>query len=470
MVFDTPEFFIFFAVVLALYYVLNHRWQNILLVASSYFFYGWFDWRFCGLLAFSTLLDWYCGLHIQKPGGRKWLYLSVIGQLSLLGFFKYYNFFEENFERLFAAIGWKADWWTLNVVLPVGISFYTFQTLSYTIDLGRGKLKPVRNLLDFAVFVSFWPHLVAGPILRATYMLPQILRRRKVTTRLLAHGTYFIMVGLVKKVAVADVVASAIEGPATHPEQFNSWTLLLSAYLFAFRLYCDFSGYTDIARGVSLFMGFRLQENFLWPYFSVGITQFWRRWHVSLASWLRDYLYIPLGGNRKGLPRQLLNLMITFTLCGLWHRPTWNFIFWGTANGVFLCTGKLIAPWYERFICFTRRVGLQYIVLFILGLATFHMMVLTHMLIGMVPQLGPTARFYQHLFEFSYAPDPNRLRLTLYAAGVLLFIDVPEFVHDNHTYLFRKPLIWRAVFYAVMITLLILTWTKDYVPFFYFQF
>jgi D-alanyl-lipoteichoic acid acyltransferase DltB (MBOAT superfamily) len=237
LVFDTPEFFVFFVIVLGLYYVLNHRWQNILLVASSYFFYGWFDWRFCGLLAFSTVLDWYCGLKIPGPHGRKWLYLSVIGQLAMLGFFKYYNFFEENFERLFAAIGWQVDGWTLNVVLPLGISFYTFQTLSYTIDVGRGQLKPVRNLIDFAAFVAFWPHLVAGPILRASYMLPQIMAPRRVDTRLWSEGTYFVIVGLVKKVAVADVIGNWIEGPVANPGDYSSWTLLLTAYMFAIRIY-----------------------------------------------------------------------------------------------------------------------------------------------------------------------------------------------------------------------------------------
>ncbi len=469
MVFDTPEFFVFFAVVLALYYVLNHKWQNVLLVASSYFFYGWFDWRFCGLLALSTVIDWYCGLKIPGPGGRKWLYASVISQLGLLGFFKYFNFFRDNFQALFAHIGWNADWWTLDVVLPLGISFYTFQTLSYTIDIGRGQLKPVRSLMDFAVFVSFWPHLVAGPILRASYMLPQILAPRRVDTRNWAEGTYFILVGLVKKVAVADVIANAILEPITNPGAYSSWTLLLCCYLFAIRIYCDFSGYTDIARGVSLFMGFRLQENFLWPYFSVGITDFWRRWHISLASWLRDYLYIPLGGSRGGTFNTYRNLLITFTLCGLWHKPTWNFIFWGFINGVFLCIGKLSSPLYHRFLEMTKRIGLYPVTILLLGLATFQMMVLTHIL-AILPGWDQTQEFYRKLMQFSYTPEPDRVRLTVYAVAVMLFIDVPEYVHDRHTWLIDKPVLLRAAVYAAFIGLLMLTWTKDYQPFFYFQF
>lgn len=469
MVFDTPEFFVFFAVVLALYYVLDHRWQNILLVVSSYFFYGWFDWRFCGLLAASTVIDWYCGLHIPGPRGRKWLYVSVISQLSLLGFFKYYNFFEENFKRLFESIGWQADFWTLNVVLPVGISFYTFQTLSYTIDVGRGQLKPVRNLLDFAVFVSFWPHLVAGPILRASYMLPQVLRRRRVSTRMIAEGTYFILVGLVKKVAVADVIANWIEEPIANPSAYSSWTLLLVAYMFAIRIYCDFSGYTDIARGASLFMGFRLQENFMWPYFSVGIADFWRRWHISLASWLRDYLYFPLGGSRVSTWKIYRNLIVTFTLCGLWHKPTWNFVFWGFLNGVLLCVGRAIGPWFRGFVGWTEQGKLYVPTMVVLGLLTFHMLILTQ-IVAIIPGWSDTMDYYRTLLSFSWSPEPDRARLTAYAMGVMLLIDVPEFLHRRHTWVIDKPPLFRGAVYASLITLLVLTWTKDYQPFFYFQF
>ncbi len=469
MVFDTPEFFIFFAIVLGLYYVLNFRWQNILLVASSYFFYGWFDWRFCGLLAISTVLDWYCGLKIPGPGGRKWLYVSVIGQLSLLGFFKYYNFFEENFERLFQAIGWNADGWTLNVMLPLGISFYTFQTLSYTIDVGRGQLKPVRNLLDFAVFVSFWPHLVAGPILRASYMLPQILAPRRVDARMWSEGTYFVLVGLVKKVAVADVIANWIQAPISSPSDYSSWTLFLVAHMFVIRIYCDFAGYTDIARGVSLFMGFRLQENFMWPYFAVGITDFWRRWHISLASWLRDYLYFPLGGSRAGTWKTYRNLIITFTLAGLWHKPTWNFVFWGFINGVFLCIGKAISPWYRAFLEATKRSGLYPATMFVLGLLTFHMLLFTQ-IISIIPGTERTIEFYRTLLQFTYSPEPDRLRLVLYATGIIMLIDIPEFLHGRHTWLMDKSFVLRGAVYAAFIAILVLTWTQDYQPFIYFDF
>ena len=469
MVFDTPEFFVFFLVTLGLYYILNHKWQNALLVASSYFFYGWFDWRFCGLLAFSTVLDWYCGLKIPKPGGRKWLYVSVIGQLSLLGFFKYFNFFEENVQRVFHHIGFRADWWTLKVILPLGISFYTFQTLSYTLDISRGKLKPVRSLMDFAVFVSFWPHLVAGPILRASWLLPQVLEKRRVNTRDWAEGTYFIIIGLVKKVAVADVIANWIEAPVHDPAHYSSWTLLLVAYMFAVRIYCDFAGYTDIARGVSLFMGFRLQENFLWPYFSVGITEFWRRWHISLAGWLRDYLYIPLGGSRGGTFKTYRNLMITFTLCGLWHKASWNFIGWGFINGIFLCIGKSMARPYQRLIDWSERINFKPALMLILGLLTFQMMALTDIL-AIIPGFHQTAAYYEQLLKFTYAPDPDRLRLTIYALAVMLLIDVPEALHGRHEYLIDRPVIVRGAVYAACIALLVLTWTKDYQPFFYFQF
>ncbi|MGI8906545.1 MAG: MBOAT family O-acyltransferase [Candidatus Sumerlaeaceae bacterium] len=469
MVFNTPEFFIFFAIVVGLYYVFNHRWQNILLVGSSYVFYSFWDWRFCGLLAISTILDWYCGLKIPGPNGKKWLYASVIGQLGMLGFFKYFNFFEEAVRQMFLRLGWAADWWTLKVVLPVGISFYTFQTLSYTIDIWRGKLKPVRSLMDFAVFVSFWPHLVAGPILRASFLLPQILERRKVTMRDWGEGTYFILVGLVKKVAVADVIVTAIEHARTYPMEYSSWQLVLTCYLFAIRVYCDFSGYTDIARGASMFMGFRLQENFRWPYFSAGISEFWRRWHISLSSWLRDYVYISLGGNRGGTYQTYRNLMITMALCGLWHGPTWNYVLWGTINGVFLSIGRMIGKSYDAFVERLGSMHLRPVWLFLVGLFTFQLMSMSHMF-AILPGLPTSFDFFYRIFEFTFKADPDRQRLVLYAMAVVLAIDVPEALHRRHEYLLDKPFWVRGLVYSCFIALIAVTWTNNYEPFFYFQF
>lgn len=468
MVFNTPEFFVFFVIVLSLYYVLNHRWQNVLLVVSSYIFYGWWDWRFCSLLFISTVLDYGCGLMIPKRP-KFWVWISVVGQLAMLMFFKYFNFFEDSVRQLLLAFGMNPDWPTLKIILPVGISFYTFQTLSYTIDIYRGKLQPVKNPLDFAVFVSFWPHLVAGPILRATFLLPQILAKRKVTIREWSEGTYFILVGLVKKVAIADVVASAIEPVVRHPGQYSSWQLLLTIYLFSIRIYCDFSGYTDIARGASLFLGFRLVENFHYPYFSFGIQDFWHRWHMSLSQWLRDYLYISMGGNRKGKARTYLNLAMTMVLGGLWHGANWSFVVWGSLHGAYLAMGRLLSSYFVRLESGAAKMRMH--ALLVVGgvFLTFHLVTFTWIFF-VITDFKVAFEYVQRLFAFTYSADPDRLRLFLYGASVLLFCDIPEMIAGRHEYIVDKPRVVRALIYAVYIALLTATWTKNYEPFIYFQF
>lgn len=469
MVFNTPQFFIFFIIVLALYYSFNHRWQNILLVVSSYVFYGWWDWRFCGLLFISTVLDYGCGLQIPGKRGKMWMWISIVGQLLLLGFFKYFNFFEESARILLTKLGMNPDWPTLKIILPVGISFYTFQTLSYTIDIWRGKIAPVRNFLDFSVFVSFWPHLVAGPILRATYLLPQILAPRKVTIREWSEGTYFILVGLVKKVAIADVIATAIEPAVRDPGAFSSTQLLISIYLFSIRIYCDFSGYTDIARGVSLFLGFRLVENFHYPYFSCGIQDFWRRWHMSLSFWLRDYLYFSLGGNRKGELRTYLNLFITMVLGGLWHGASWSFVMWGALHGTYLAIGRMIAPAVARVNDAVTRHRMQWLFNGVCILFTFHLVTFTWIFF-VITDFSVAADYIRGLLKFTHTEDANRLRLLIYAMTVLLFCDLPEFIAGQHEYLVRKPLLLRAAVYSIFVALLVVTWTQNYEPFIYFQF
>jgi len=471
MLFNTAQFFIFLLIVLLLYYNLKHRGQNILLVVSSYIFYSFWDWRFCGLLLISTIIDWWCGLRIPLKNGRTWLYLSVVSQLSILGFFKYFNFFEENLLRLLRSFGFEGDWTTLKIILPVGISFYTFQTLSYTIDIGRGKLRPIRSLLDFSVFVSFWPHLVAGPILRATYLLPQIRARRVVTNLEWSEGTYFILVGLVKKVAVADMVAEVSGHAANNPGEYSSWQLLLSVWLFALRIYCDFSGYTDIARGASLFLGFRLPDNFNWPYLSSSIQEFWRRWHISLSTWLRDYLYIPLGGNRGGIGKTCRNLMLTMLLGGLWHGANWTFIFWGFLHGLYLTVGRLMAHIQPVAPSRSEETGLSRLsIRWAFGVFfTFNLVCFTWIFF-MCPNLATSIDYIVGLLRATHTPDATRERLLLYSLAVLAVLDLPEWLHNKHDYLIEKPWPLRALFYAVLIGLLVFTWTKNYEPFIYFQF
>lgn len=469
MLFNTPEFFVFFVIVLVLYFSLTRRWQNVLMVVASYVFYGWWDWRFCILLFLSTVVDYVCGLKmLRRP--KFWLWVSVVYQLGTLCFFKYFNFFEANVAELCRLFGMNPSWPTLNIVLPVGISFYTFQTLSYTIDIYRKKLEPTRDFWEFAVFVSFFPHLVAGPILRASYMLPQIYRDRKVGAQELSEGAYFILVGLVKKVAVADMIAPLVKTAAAAPGKLTSMQLLLSSYMFAIQIYCDFSGYTDCARGVSRLLGFHLPDNFNWPYFSTGIQDFWRRWHMSLSSWLRDYLYISLGGNRHGKFKTYRNLFITMLLGGLWHGASWNFVLWGALHGIYLAIGRLFGNGWDAFVESTRRFKVLYRLIMALSIIfTFHLVNFTWIFF-FIPDFKVAFEYFKGLSHLTYSYDPDRVRLLIFALSVVLFIDLPEILFGGHEWLIHRPRVLRAFLYAIYIILLVITWTDNYEPFIYFQF
>jgi D-alanyl-lipoteichoic acid acyltransferase DltB (MBOAT superfamily) len=347
MLFNSLHFLWFFVVVYALYRVLPHRAQNWLLLAASYYFYAAWDWRFLGLLVASTIVDYTSGRMLDASSDarpRKWILgLSLAFNLTLLGFFKYFNFFADNLQLLFGSIGWQLDHVTLRVLLPVGISFYTFVTMSYVIDVYRREIPATRNLVDFAVFVAYFPHLVAGPILRASLLLPQIHNPRVVTGAQMRDGAWLVAWGLFQKVFVADNlsgVADAIFAPDAHHAGVN---VLMGVYAFAFQIYGDFAGYSNIARGVSKLMGIELLENFRFPYFVRTPQEFWRHWHISLSTWLRDYLYIPLGGSRGPAWQTNRNLLITMVLGGLWHGAAWTFVLWGVFHGLLLITYRRLA-------------------------------------------------------------------------------------------------------------------------------
>ncbi len=301
MLFNSWEFAVFFASVLLIYRRLGTRHQNVLLLVASYVFYGWWDWRFLSLIWISTIVDYLVALRLgrsETTRRRALLMISVVTNLGLLAFFKYFNFFIDSAAVLIESIGLSANLPTLRVILPVGISFYTFQTLGYTIDVYRGKAPPERDPVVFATYVAYFPQLVAGPIERAAHLLPQIRQPRRADNEQLASGALLILIGLTRKVAIADPLASIVDGAFANPAIWGSADLLLAVAAFALQIYCDFAGYTDIARGTSRMLGIELMENFNHPYFAADITTFWRRWHISLSTWLRDYLYIPLGGNR----------------------------------------------------------------------------------------------------------------------------------------------------------------------------
>ena len=337
MLFNSLQFIAFFIIVYSLYLLFNHRWQNYMLLAASYFFYGSWNWRFLSLILISTILDYFCGLAIDRQPGRKrkklFLIISVTGNLTILGFFKYFNFFAHDFQLILARFGIPTHPLVLNIVLPVGISFYTFQTMSYTIDIYRGEMRPTRRFLDLALFVAFFPQLVAGPIERAKHLLPQIIKPRLITPRQFREGLWLIYWGFFLKVFVADNLAGIVDRVFAGAETISGIEVLLGLYAFAFQILGDFAGYSSIAIGLARLMGIDIMTNFLFPYFVTNPRDFWKNWHISLSTWLRDYLYIPLGGNRRGRLMTYRNILITMLLGGLWHGAAWTFVIWGGVSG-----------------------------------------------------------------------------------------------------------------------------------------
>ncbi len=342
MLFNSVEFLVFLPAVFFLYWALQKhslRIQNLFLIVASYFFYGWWDWRFLSLIVISSLVDYLVGIRLgvtKAPGKRKTLLvISLMVNLGFLGVFKYFNFFAENLVQAFTFMGSPIEMSRLNIILPVGISFYTFQTLSYSIDVYRGKLEPTRDPVAFFAFVSFFPQLVAGPIERATNLLPQFSRPRVFSEASSVDGLRQILWGLFKKVVIADNCAEIANATFATPGEYSGSALALGAMFFTFQIYGDFSGYSDIAIGTARLFGFNLMRNFAFPYFSRDIAEFWRRWHISLSTWFRDYLYIPLGGSVGGTGRRIRNTFIIFAVSGFWHGANWTFISWGVLNALY---------------------------------------------------------------------------------------------------------------------------------------
>lgn len=342
MLFNSFQFLIFLPIVFVLYWWVNKKGlqlQNLLLLVASYFFYACWDWRFLFLLLFSTALDYFTGIKMEeaKNQGNKnfWFWLSIIINLGFLGVFKYYNFFADSFAEALSGLGIQANFWTLKVILPVGISFYTFHGLSYVIDIYKNRIQPERNIITYSLFVAYFPLLVAGPIERATHLLPQIKRRRFFDYSKAIDGVHQIIWGLFKKVVIADNCALYANDIFDNYESMNSLSLFLGAVYFSFQIYGDFSGYSDIALGTSKLFGIDLLRNFNYPYFSRDIAEFWRRWHISLSSWFRDYLYIPLGGSQGGMIMKIRNTFIIFLVSGFWHGANLTFVVWGALHAVY---------------------------------------------------------------------------------------------------------------------------------------
>jgi D-alanyl-lipoteichoic acid acyltransferase DltB (MBOAT superfamily) len=374
MLFDTPVFFVFLALVVAVYWRLPHKGQNIFLLAASYFFYGWWDWRFLFLMAGSTITDFWIARGIegsQNPKLRKrLLFLSLLLNFGFLGYFKYLNFFLDSFTRVASVMGaHNIPMSVIRIILPPAISFYTFQEVAYIVDVYKGRLKAADSLLEYSLFISLFPHLIAGPIQRPSHLLPQVQSPRRFDSESFFHGCMLIITGLFRKCVIADNCA-VLANAAFNGQFAQGWAgALIGVFAFAFQIYGDFSGYSDIARGSAQLLGFHFMVNFKQPYLALSLQDFWRRWHISLSTWLRDYLYIPLGGNRLGERRTYFNLLATMLLGGLWHGANWTFVVWGALHGGALAAERWfnvgseaesgwVWRWAKRiivfnFVCFT---------------------------------------------------------------------------------------------------------------------
>ncbi|MCK4872990.1 MAG: MBOAT family protein [Phycisphaerales bacterium] len=474
MLFNTVEFALFFAVVFLLYHRLPMRGQNLLLLIASYVFYGAWDWRFLGLIWLSTIVDYTVARLMENATGRRrkaLLLVSLCTDLGILGFFKYFNFFVDSAGMLLTSVGLEPHLPILRIILPVGISFYTFQTLAYTIDVYRGRVQAIRSPLTYGVYLAFFPQLVAGPIERAQHLLPQFTKRRHVTAEQLSSGALLILIGLVRKVVIADIVAGEVEAAFANPAGMSAPLLMRAVFLFTLQIYGDFAGYSDIARGASRMLGIELMENFNHPYFSTNITVFWRRWHISLSTWLRDYLYIPLGGNRGPKWFVYRNLMLTMLLGGLWHGAAWTFVVWGGLHGVTLALHKLYLrgrkmpdrPTINSPLDFVHTIASWVLTMFIVMLAWIFFR---------ASDFGNAFSVIGGIVSMRGMGDisTSSLMLPVGMTALLLFIDIPQFLKRNHTVMLNWPWLMRGAVYASLVMILIILRVEEDVPFIYFQF
>lgn len=468
MLFNSTAFLIFGPTVLLAHWLLRGRSRNVLLLAASYVFYGAWDIRFLGLIWLSTIVDYLVGRKIGElgpdDGRRKQLVsLSIATNLGVLGLFKYAGFFVAEATSLLESVGLGTNTRVLSIVLPVGISFYTFQTLAYTIDVYRSRIKPETRLLEFALFVAYFPQLVAGPIERAQDLLPQIGNTdREIDRERLWGGLQLIAIGFFKKVAIGDVLGTYTDlwlDPSSSP---STLTTVLGTYAFAFQIYADFSGYSDIARGVSRLLGIELIHNFQQPYLSRSITEFWRRWHISLSNWLRDYLYIPLGGNRRGRNRTYINLMLTMLLGGLWHGAGWTFVIWGALNGAYLAVERAFTKPLDENVPFARSHSWS-------AFRTLHLTCLAWVFFR-AEDLGHALEILKGLGTWNTEVSLDGVAFLLYAVLSLAFIDIAQRRAGRHSFLTdRRPAV-AAVLMAVMVTLTLLATGAPPRQFIYFQF
>ncbi len=472
MTFVSFEFVVLFVVFLSLYFLFPHRWQNRLLLVTNYVFYGWWDWRFLGLLILSSIIDFLCGLLIDRSSSvsdrRKYLSIGIGFNLVTLGIFKYFDFFAQNLHDALLSIGINAGMPMLNVILPIGISFYTFQTMSYTIDVYLKEVKATDKFWDFLVFVGFFPHLVAGPILRARHLVPQVLNPRHVTWEMFSSGAALMLCGFFKKIVIADNMGLFVESVFSQKDP-NGVAVLLAIYAFAFQIYGDFSGYSDIARGIARMMGFEIIINFRLPYLSATPAEFWRRWHISLSSWIRDYFYIPLGGNKLGRWRTAFNLLFVMTVAGLWHGAANHFVLWGFYHGVLLLAYRWAAWLDETYfrLKWTSSTWFRVAGVFFF----FHLVCLGWLLfrVGSLNQMWEMADRLLHHFSLATFDWKQAGYLPIYVVALMCFELVQERMKDLEPWL-KLPALPRAAVYTAAIYGIALLAPERTLGFIYFAF
>ncbi len=473
MLFPTILFAVFFGLVYALQWAMASRpeLRKRFLLVASYVFYGAWDWQFLGLLAASSLVNHAAALALarREPDRRPALLaLAVAFNLGLLGFFKYYGFLYVNAAGLCGRLGAPCPLPPLDIVLPVGISFFTFQALSYVLDVARGQLAPAESWLDFALYLAFFPQLVAGPIVRAAELFPQIARPPRPERLPTGRATVLILAGLFKKVVVANWLASELVDPVyDNPELFGRWDALLAVYGYAVQLYCDFSAYSDIAIGVGLLLGFRLPNNFDAPYLASTVQEFWRRWHISLSTWLRDYVYVPLGGSRGPGWRTSANLVLTFLLGGLWHGAGWNFVFWGLLHGVYLAIER--AVWARRGGAAKAAATRSPAVRLALALLTFHLVGLTYVFFR-APSFGDAGLLLRALLTPASSTRFTPALAAVLAAGFALqWLDGGRSLRLAAGWQ-RQPVWLQGAAAAAAVAAIFALGPRGVAPFIYFQF
>jgi alginate O-acetyltransferase complex protein AlgI len=511
MVFNSLTFLIFVFLFFPLYFSTRGRSRLWVCLLASYIFYGWWDWRFLSLIVFSTVMDWWFGLliaHIDsagamnpdlerkspvlrffvrltewaasfRPNRKSVLVFSMAMNLGFLGFFKYFNFFADGFVSMLALFGLKASWTTLNIILPVGISFYTFQSMSYTIDVYRREIKLEPSLLKFATFIALFPQLVAGPIVRASDFLYQMREDKRFDWAQFNSGLGRVLWGLFKKIAIADSIAPFVDQCFAAPETFGALHLLIGVVFYSFQIYCDFSGYSDIAIGLARMMGYHFPENFRTPYFSKSFSEFWTRWHISLSSWLRDYLYIPLGGNKHGKINTYKNNMLTMLLGGLWHGANAAFVFWGFLHGLYLILQRVVSPPWRRFV---RAVRLPGFVDDAIAIATVYALTLLAWVffrsgsIGLAGgdsfgTAGTILSTIAGLEGFNFGAVINKFQVIegFLLIGILLAVEISNPRIRWNVLQVDRPL-WRAVSFAVLLWLIAFFGAFGANSFIYFQF